>query len=297
MRIIVCIKQVVDTSVPFEIDFETKTVNWTDGVFHKLNPADRSCIDRAVQLKEEQAEGTITAISIGPACVERALRECLSLGAETAVRIDDSTFGELDAYGTALVLSKAIADVPHDLVFCGAASVDTGNASVGPSLAEMLCLPHVSDVVDFEIAKDRRSLIADRQLGRGYRERVQCELPSLLTLLPRNESDLYPSLPMLIRALRSPIQTLRGDHLGFTKEQLVGGLNKTRLVKVTPPWPRPKKTFVPDSNLPPAERLRQLMAGGTSARKVDLLEGNPEELASKAVEFMRQQKLVPVLRP
>lgn len=218
MKIVVCVKQVIDTSVPFEVDPATNTVKWADVVFHMLNPTDGWAVQRAMRLKEELQEGTVTAVSLGQERVVKALRECLSLGADAAIRIDGSSFGiTLDALGTALVLSKSIVKLQPDLVMCGTASADIGSKSVGPILAEILGLPHVSDVMDFRV-ESRHSLVAERQLSRGDRESVWCPLPALLTLATSGRSR-YASLPMLMRAMRATVQTLDAKELGLGEPQ------------------------------------------------------------------------------
>lgn len=60
MKIAVCIKQVIDTSVPLEIDVQADAVNWSGATSHMLNPADRRGIELAAQLKK-LGEGTVTA--------------------------------------------------------------------------------------------------------------------------------------------------------------------------------------------------------------------------------------------
>lgn len=292
MRIMVCVKQVIDASLPFNVDPATNTVKWADADFHMLNPIDGWAVQRAVRLKEELQDGTVTAVSLGQERVVKALRECLSLGADAAIRIDGSSSGvPLDALGTALVLSKSIGKLQPDLVLCGAASADTGSRSLGPMLAEFLGLPHVSDVADFRV-ESGHSLVAERQLSRGDRESVWCPLPALLTLAASGRSR-YVSLPMLMRAMRATVQTLDLKELGLGEPQDLHGLNATRLEKVSPPRPRPRKIFMPDSNLPPEERLKLLLAGGPGRPKpTNYLEGTPAELAEGAINFMRQHRIL-----
>ncbi len=292
MKIMVCVKQVIDISMPFEVDPATNTVKWEVAELHLLNPADGWAVQRAVQLKDELKDGTVTAVSLGQERVVKALRECLSLGADAAIRIDNSSLGvPLDAFGTALVLSRYIDRLRPDLVFCGAASADIGSRSVGPMLAEVLGLPHVSDVVDFRV-ESGHGLVAERQLSRGDRESVWCPLPALLTLVATGCSR-YVSLPMLMRAMRATVQTLDLKELGLGGPQDSHGLNATRLEKVSPPRPRPRKIYMPDSNLPPEERLRLLLAGGPRRRQpTNTLEGTPEELADGAINFMRQLRIL-----
>ncbi len=47
-----------------------------------------------------------------------------------------------------------------------------------------------------------------------------------------------------------------------------------------------------ESSLPAAERIRLVMSGGMTEKKDNRLEGNPAELASKLVQFLKQEKIL-----
>lgn len=293
MKILVFVKQVIDTSVPLDVDYVADTVKWSDAGSYMLNPADGWAVQRAVRLKQELGRGTVTAVSFGPERVVRALRECIALGADDAIRVDNSDFREpQDALGISSVLSKVVDDLGPDLVICGTASADVGMRSLGPVLAAMKNLPHVPDVVDFEAERDGQGVVAQRQLPKGDRESVRCPLPALLTLTARTSAS-YASLPMAMRAMRARVQTLEAKDLVVSNHEVATSLSATRLVKVSLPRPRPKKIFMPNSNLPPEERLKQLLAGGPSRQKpTNFVEGSAGDVAARAIEFMEQQKLL-----
>ena len=86
MNIIVCIKQVPDTT-EVKINPETNTL-MREGVASIVNPFDAYALELAVRIKEQQG-GKVTVISMGPEQAKVALKECLSVGADEAYLLSD----------------------------------------------------------------------------------------------------------------------------------------------------------------------------------------------------------------
>ena len=64
MKIIVCVKQVPDTT-EVRIDKETNTLI-REGVPSILNPDDANALEQALQLKDKYDDVTVTVLSMGP---------------------------------------------------------------------------------------------------------------------------------------------------------------------------------------------------------------------------------------
>ena len=147
MRIIVCIKQVPDTT-DVKIDPKTGTMK-REGVPAIINPDDKQAIHTAVKLK---GENKITVITMGPPQAEDALREALALGADDAILFTDRAFAGSDTWATANVLSACLKKVgEYDLILCGRQAIDGDTAQVGPQLAENLGIPQVTYVQKVEV--------------------------------------------------------------------------------------------------------------------------------------------------
>lgn len=152
MKIIVCIKQVPGSS-NVALDPETGTMK-RDTARGKLNPFDLFAVEQALTLRE-QLGGTVTALSMGPAQAERTLKEALYMGADEAYLLCDRALIGSDVLATAHALSQAIAYIGGaDLILCGKQTTDGDTAQVGPEVAEMLGIPHVSNAVRLEAAGD-----------------------------------------------------------------------------------------------------------------------------------------------
>ena len=103
MKIIVCVKQVPDTT-EVKIDKKTNTLI-REGVPSILNPDDANALEQALAIKDEMEDVHITVVSMGPPQADVMLRECLAMGADEAVLVSDRAFGGSDTWAT----SNAIA--------------------------------------------------------------------------------------------------------------------------------------------------------------------------------------------
>ncbi|MFA7115392.1 MAG: electron transfer flavoprotein subunit beta, partial [Candidatus Omnitrophota bacterium] len=105
MHIVVCIKQVPDTT-DVKINPETNTLV-REGVQSIINPFDLYALEEAVRLREKFS-GKVTVITMGPPQAETALREAVALGADEVILLCDRAFAGADTWCTSLVLSKAL---------------------------------------------------------------------------------------------------------------------------------------------------------------------------------------------
>ena len=139
MNIIVCIKQVPDTT---EVKIDQKTGRLIrEGVPSIINPEDKNAIEEALKLKEKD-NSKITVLTMGPPQAEIALREALAMGADEAVLLSDRKFAGSDTWATANALAAGVKSLgDFDLILCGRQAIDGDTAQVGPQLAEALEIP------------------------------------------------------------------------------------------------------------------------------------------------------------
>ena len=118
MKIIVTVKQVPDTH-DVKIDPKTGTLI-REGVPGIINPEDKNAIEEALRLKESSDDAEVTVLSMGPPQAESALREALSMGADSAILVSDRAFAGADTLATSYMLSMAIKKIKkYDLILCG----------------------------------------------------------------------------------------------------------------------------------------------------------------------------------
>ncbi|SHH34833.1 electron transfer flavoprotein subunit beta/FixA family protein [Clostridium grantii] len=196
MKIIVCIKQVPDTT-EVKIDSKTGTLI-RDGVPSIINPDDKSGLETALKLKDE-FNAHVTVITMGPPQAEKALREALAMGADEAILLSDRAFAGADTWATSLTLSGALKKIDYDLIIAGRQAIDGDTAQVGPQIAEHLNIPHVSYVDS--LIKEENNLIVKRVFEDGY-QMIEIKMPCLITTLSENNKARYMSVAGIFDAYR-----------------------------------------------------------------------------------------------
>jgi electron transfer flavoprotein beta subunit len=204
LHIVVCVKQVPD-SREIRIDPKTNTLI-RQGVPAIANFYDMHGLEEALRIKDRYG-ARITVITMGPPPAEKALKECISLGADEAILVTDRKFAGADTLATSYVLAKAIQKAadefgPVDLVFCGKQTLDGDTGQVGPGIAcrlDLEQLTYVEKVVNLDLEK--RRITVHRHLEDGV-EVVETKLPALITALQELNKVRRASLPGMIRAAR-----------------------------------------------------------------------------------------------
>ncbi|MFA5271212.1 MAG: electron transfer flavoprotein subunit beta/FixA family protein [Candidatus Omnitrophota bacterium] len=238
MKIIVCIKQVPDTT-EVRINPETNTLI-REGVASIINPFDMYAIEEAIQLKEKFGGETIV-ITMGPPQADLALREALSMGIDHAILLSDRAFAGSDTWATSYVLAKAIEKIgSYDLVICGKQASDGDTAQVGPGIATHINLPQATyirkvDNVDLE----KKVIRLERLLEDGY-EVLDVSMPLLITVVKEINNPRLPSLRGKMRARSQVIAKWTHEDLGLKEESLGLKGSPTQVVKIFTPPPREK---------------------------------------------------------
>ncbi len=189
MKIVVCAKQVPDTTV-VRIDPVTHTMIRA-GVPSILNPDDKNALEEALRLKDTMDDVHITVVSMGPPQASVMLKECLAMGADEAILLSDRAFGGSDTWATSNAIAAAIKKLDYDIIFAGRQAIDGDTAQVGPQIAEKLNLPQVTYVQKFAIDGD--TVTVERALEDGYEE-IEVKLPCMLTCIKELNEPRYMSI-------------------------------------------------------------------------------------------------------
>lgn len=254
MHIIVCIKQVPETS-NVRMDEQTGTMV-REGVESIVNPLDLYAVELALRLKDGE-RGRATVVSMGPPSAEKAVREAMAMGCEGGVLISHRAFAGSDTYATSLALARAVAKLaPFDLVLTGVRATDGETSQVGPGVASLLGLPLATYTSRMVTAEDS-AITVERLLETGY-ETLRLPLPCLLTV---GMEIGYPRLPTLRgkqRARTAPVAVWGPAELDVD-EDLVGLRGSpTRVVKIARPRVTRKGRVVDVGKVGPAKAAREL---------------------------------------
>ena len=196
MKIVVCIKQVPDTT-EVKLDPVTNTLI-RDGVPSIINPDDKAGIEAALQLKEKTG-GTVTVVSMGPPQADVALREALAMGCDDAILVSDRAFGGADTWATSSTIAAALKKLEYDVIITGRQAIDGDTAQVGPQIAEHLGIPQVSYAEEIEVEGDK--LVVKRQFEDRYHI-IEVKTPCLITALAELAAPRYMSVGGVFDAYR-----------------------------------------------------------------------------------------------
>ena len=259
MNIVVCIKQVPDTT-NVKINPETNTLI-REGVESIINPFDMYAIEESLRVKEKM-EGTVTILSMGPPQVEDALREAVSLGADNAILLSDRAFAGADTLATSLTLAEGIRKIGGvDLIFMGKQAMDGDTGQVGPGVAEHLGIPHITDIRKIEEISEKE-VILERLLEEGY-VRLKAGLPIVLTVVKEINEPRLPSLRGKMAAKKAEITVWGVEDLKSNTDLV--GLNgsPTQVMKIfSPPKPEGGKVFTGEPVDSVKALLKELRDGG-----------------------------------
>ncbi|MFQ5681245.1 MAG: electron transfer flavoprotein subunit beta/FixA family protein [Candidatus Omnitrophota bacterium] len=240
MEIIVCIKQVPDTT-NVRINPETNTLI-REGVKSIINPFDTYAIEEGIRLKERFG-GSVTVLTMGPPQAGEILKQAISLGCDRAVLLSDRAFAGSDTWATSYALSRAIAKLDRfDIILCGKQASDGDTAQVGPGIATHLDLPQVTYVKKISDIKDGLARV-ERMTEEGY-EVLETSLPVLFTVVKEINEPRHPSLKGIMRSKKTEITTWSAEDVGADKKYLGLEGSPTRVVKIfTPPRREGGKIF------------------------------------------------------
>lgn len=260
MHIVVCIKQVPDTT-EIRVDPVTNTLR-REGVPSIINPFDVHAVEEAVRVKERYG-GKVTLLSMGPPQARDALKKALAFGADSAILLTDRAFAGSDTLATGYTLAGAIARIaeqePVDLVFCGKQAIDGDTAQVGPGIARRLGFSQLTYVMKIErLEPEKREIVVHRKLADGHAV-VAARLPALLTVVKDINQPRRASLPDLIRAARYQVITWGKQDLPVEEERLGLKGSPTTVHQVFAPPVRPGGELIPGADQSPRHAARELV--------------------------------------
>lgn len=265
MKIVVCIKQVPDTT-NVQINPETNTLI-REGVESIINPFDEYALEEGVRLKEQYG-GETTVLSMGPPQVQDALKDAISRGIDTAVLLSDRAFAGADTLATAYTLAAGVRKLGGaDIILMGRQAIDGDTGQVGPGVAENLGIPHVTDIRKIEQIDADGTIIVERLLEDGY-VRLKTKLPVLLTVVKEINEPRLPSLRSKMLARKKEIAILNKDELEIDSVRI--GLNgsPTQVIKIfTPPKSLRGKIFEGQKREAVASLLKELRQVGIELDK------------------------------
>jgi electron transfer flavoprotein beta subunit len=200
VKTIVCIKRVPDTEARIKIGGDNASIE-AAGIKYVISPYDEFALEAALRLKEAKGEGEVAVVTVGDAAAAEQLRSALATGADRAVLLKGQP--TLDGLATARALAAELQGAAPDLILFGMKSVDDDQQQVGPMVAELLNLPCITVVAEFELQDGK--VVAHREIEGGA-EVVECALPAVITMTKGKFEPRYPSLKGIMAAKKKPLE-------------------------------------------------------------------------------------------
>ena len=214
MKIVVCIKQVPDTT-EIKINPVTGTLI-RDGVPSIMNPDDKGGLELALELKDKYG-AHVTVITMGTPQAELILREAYAMGADRAILLTSRAFGGADTLATSHTIAAALKNLEYDLIITGRQAIDGDTAQVGPQIAEHLGLPQVSYVAGFDV-KDGKYIVK-KETEDGY-QMLEVSSPALMTVLASGYKARYMNVAGIVDAYDREIDIWGDDKVDLPAEKL-----------------------------------------------------------------------------
>jgi electron transfer flavoprotein beta subunit len=248
MRTVVCVKQVLQLGDEVELTDDGLDVD-PDYLEPALNEWDAFSTEEALRLREAHG-GEVVVVTGGEAEAEKALRRCLAMGADRAIRVG----GVLrDPFSVARALADVVRGEQPDLVLCGVQSSDAVQAATGTVLAALLDLPCAAVVTRLDYDPGRGHAFVDRELEGGVIDRVEIDVPAVLTVQTGINEPRYANLRAIKQAEQVEIDVRAAGAAG-----------------------------------PPAFRVRRMFVPEREGRAA-MLTGTPAEIAGRIVELVRER--------
>ena len=239
MKILVCMKQILDPELPardFQIDPERLEARQGNASL-VTNIFCENALETALQLRA-QSGGEITALCYGGEKAEDTLRKALAMTADHAVLVQREGATNPDPAAVAKVLAAAIGKLGgFDLVLLGRESGDWGVGQTGGLLAEELGLPCLTLVDSIEVADGGLRLQRQSDVGVSIAE---ASTPVVLTIT--NAGHNVPRIPKtrdVMMSYRKPLTSWSLADLELDSDDIRQGDSYYEVVEL----------FVPTKNI------------------------------------------------
>jgi electron transfer flavoprotein beta subunit len=248
------VKEVPDASAPKRMDPQTFRLDRS--VPGALNDFDTHALEEALRIGEQEGDGEVVALLMGPPKAADSLRKALAVGADRAVHVADDALVGSDLIATSRTLAKAIERESPDLVVFGQQAADSDGAVLWAAVADRLRLPVISQAASLELADGKAKV--KRQTEYGY-DVIEAPLPCVVAVSDAINEPRYPSLKGIMGAKKKPQDSVTTADLGLGPEEVGETGSRTKVYAVGEPPPRGESRRIED-NGDAAEAILEYLA-------------------------------------
>lgn len=210
MKIAVLVKQVPGSETALPILENQKWID-EEQVSFVMNPPDNFAIEEALLVKERTGDGEVVIVSMGPARVQKVIREGLAKGADRGIHLEEDGQIQTDPLSIAKSISSILMDENFDLVLTGLQSDDTGMGQTGVLIGEMLGMSTGTLAMETDVQDS--AIRVKRELESGWFQWVKLPLPASISIQSGLNTPRYPSLRGIMGAKKKEIKVVSpSDH-------------------------------------------------------------------------------------
>ena len=210
MKVLVCIKRVVDYSVRVQLKRDSSGVELA-GVKMSINPFDEIALEEALRLREKGLAKEVVVCTIAGSEAQAQLRTALAMGADRAVQVDPGAGVELQPLFAARLLHALVAREQPGLVLLGKQAIDDDCNQTGQMLAALWDRPQVTFVSKLEVTGS--VMRGTREVDAGL-ETLEVDLPAVVTTDLRLNEPRFVKMPDIMKAKSKPLEVLPAATLG-----------------------------------------------------------------------------------
>jgi len=258
MNILVLMKMVPDIVEELEIAPDGRSLDG-EAVRPIVSERDDHALEQALLLKDKVG-GTVTVLAIESRDVDEVLFTALAKGADRAIKVC-GVETLLTATEAAALLARVLPTTPNlmpvQVIVTGCQAIDDLDGVVAPALAERLQLPYLGIVTGVEVEADGSRATVFKEYAGGTRGRYGVRLPAVLGV------QAAPKPPRYV-----PVAKVRAAMKARTLECVEAPAgDEASLLEIV------------------------AMAKPQAAGRAEMLEGSPEEVASKVAEILSSRGL------
>ena len=259
MNIPVLLKMVPDVVEELNIAPDGKMLD-TDFLRTILNERDDHALEQALILKERYG-GTITVLALDAPEVDDVLFTALAKGADRAVKICESEVGLSTRAAAGIfahVLSTFSDSSPADVILTGVQAIDDLDGQMAPLLGHQLGLPYLGTVSQVTVDTTKRTATVVKEYAGGVHGEFDVTLPAVLGIQAAEKPPRYVPVAKVRAAMKS----------GKIESISAPAVEQPALLQILQ------------------------MAKPEVAEHAEMLEGSPEEIASKVYEILAEHSIV-----
>ena len=252
MKIAVLVKQVPGSETALPISENHKWID-EEQVSFVMNPPDNFAIEEALLIKERTGDGEVVIVSMGPARVQKVIREGLAKGADRGIHLEEDGQIQTDPLSIAKSISSILMDENFDLVLTGLQSDDTGMGQTGVLIGEMLGMSTGTLAMETDVQDN--AIRVKRELESGWFQWVKLPLPASISIQSGLNTPRYPSLRGIMGAKKKEIKVVSpSDHQTDSISQSI------------------EKVFVPQAS-----------------KQTELIEGDADSAVTRIIEILKSE--------